>query len=205
MRKGSGKIKNFDKSDGLPSDNIEDVAVFRERVWVATSDGVGKFEGRWKTVDAKDGLPVTKVGSIATQRDYIWFGTPSGVARYGPLGPGLSFGSPYFLLIILGVVGGALLIVLRPGAKKEEAEGPSRSRTRPEATTSKKPPYEICGGTPKRELCSLCKFYTLRSGAIRCGKYDIAIEFKDDGEGRLRQQSRPSAKQPTGEDEDKPS
>lgn len=202
MKKGSGKIRVYTKADGLPSDNIVDVAVFRDRIWVATSEGVGKLEGRWKIVDKDDGLPVTKVSSIATQRDYIWFGTPSGVARYGPLGPGLSFTSPYFLIIILAVAGGAVLLVLRPGARKAEPEATER-KARSEGQPLRKPPHEICGGAPKRRLCTRCKYYTLRSGAIRCAKYDIPIDFKEEGEGRLKQIKRSPPPDDSGDEDEK--
>ena len=191
LDKKKGTVKNFGKADGLPSSNVVDVVLFRGRVWVATSDGVGKYEGRWKIVGEKDGLPVSKVNCIAAQKDYIWFGTPQGVARYGPLGPGLSFGSPYFLILVVGLVLGGVLVVLRPGARKAKEEAARRKPEQSEAAPTRKPPYEACGGVPQRQLCTRCKYYTLKGSALNCAKHKIPIAFPDESEGkRLRQMSK---------------
>lgn len=186
LNKKKGTFTNYGRVDGLPSDNILDVAVFREKVWVATSDGVGKLEGRWKIIDSKDGLPISSVKKIATQKDYIWFGTGKGVARYGPLGPGLTFNSPYFLVIVLVIVLGAVLIVIRPGAKK--AETSTQRPGKPEKPkSSEKPPYDVCGGTPQKQLCTRCKYYRLKGETLQCAKYRITIVFGDDS-GTMKQQ-----------------
>ncbi len=191
LTKNKGTVQNYGKADGLPSDNILDVAVFRDRVWAATSDGMGKYDGRWRVVDKDDGLPVTKVNCIAAQKDYIWFGTPSGIARYGPMGPGLSFGSPYFLILIAGIAGGAVLVIVRPGAKKKGEETMPGKKPAEKEAAPRKPPYEICGGVPQRQLCTRCKYYTLKGEALRCAKYGIPIEFKEEeGPRRLKQISK---------------
>jgi len=206
LDKKKGKVRNYGKADGLPSSNVVDVVLFRGRVWVATSDGVGKYEGRWKIVDEGDGLPVTKVNCLAAQKDYIWFGTPSGIARYGPLGPGLSFGSPYSLIVVVGVILGVVLIVLRPGARKAKEEVRRKKPEEGEAAPTRKPPYDICGGVPQRQLCTRCKYYTLKGSALSCAKYKIPIAFPDEGEGkRLRQISKgPPEGKPDQKEQDTP-
>jgi len=200
MKKKNGAMKIFGKAQGLPSDNVEDVALFRDRIWVATHDGVGKFEGRWKVVSEKDGLPVTTVSGIATQKDYIWFATPAGIARYGPVGPGLSFNSPYFLILALGVAAGIILMVAKPGAKKPQR--PGERRTPKPAAAPRKAPDVICGGVPQRELCTRCRYYTLKGDAFNCAKYKIPIVFTSEGDGhRLRQTKHPSFSEEDGQSE----
>jgi len=100
-----------------------------------------------------------------------------------------------------------VLIVLRPGARKAKEEVGRKRPEEGEAATARKPPYEICGGVPQRQLCTRCKYYTLKGNALSCAKYKIPITFPDEGEGkRLRQISKgPPEAKPNDQDTPKES
>lgn len=69
----------------LPSNFVNDIAVDATgAVWVATEDGLARFDGRlWKTFLRDDGLPDNRVRAVAVGPDgQVWVGTSRGAARF---------------------------------------------------------------------------------------------------------------------------
>ena len=66
-------------------DLVNQIAVDDTTVWVATDDGLVRFESgsrRLSSLGMDDGLPSQSVTSVAFDDDYVWFGTNKGLARY---------------------------------------------------------------------------------------------------------------------------
>ncbi|MBI5508434.1 MAG: hypothetical protein HY903_06760 [Deltaproteobacteria bacterium] len=64
---------------------VNNLAVDDETVWIASDDGVIRFESgsqRLSSLSMDDGLPSQAVSSVAVDPDYVWFGTNKGLARY---------------------------------------------------------------------------------------------------------------------------
>ena len=64
------------------------LAVDGETVWIASDDGVIRFESgsqRLSQLTMDDGLPSQAVTSVAVDTSYVWFGTNKGLARYRKL------------------------------------------------------------------------------------------------------------------------
>ena len=55
--------------------------------------------------------------------------------------------------------------------KAEEIRAKRKERRRTE-----KPPWEICNGVPKPELCGRCRYSSVKAGKLHCTKYDIDLE-----------------------------
>jgi ligand-binding sensor domain-containing protein/signal transduction histidine kinase len=86
-------VQVFTVADGLPSDRINAILPdSRGYLWVATGDGVARFDGRaFASYDTRDGLSGPIVQAIAETRDgAYWVGTPEGFCRLAP-GPGRRF------------------------------------------------------------------------------------------------------------------
>lgn len=64
---------------------IFDLAVNDSSVWIATDEGVLKFDrlrGTWRRFTTDDGLLDNTVQTILLDGDYVWFGTPKGATRF---------------------------------------------------------------------------------------------------------------------------
>jgi hypothetical protein len=75
----------YEAVDGLPDDNIFDIAVTDSIIWAATRSGLVRFvpatrERRVFTMD--DGLLAPFVQTIKVDGDYIWLGTENGANRF---------------------------------------------------------------------------------------------------------------------------
>jgi hypothetical protein len=68
--------------------NVNKIAVDAQVVWVATDDGVIRFDSRSRRatrITMDDGLPSQVVTAVAYDDLYVWFATNKGVARYRKL------------------------------------------------------------------------------------------------------------------------
>lgn len=75
----------YESADGLPDDNIFDVAVTDSILWAATPSGLVRYvpatkERRVFTMD--DGLLAPFVQTIEVDGDYLWLGTENGANRF---------------------------------------------------------------------------------------------------------------------------
>ena len=64
---------------------INDLAVDDSSAWIATDEGVLKYDrrwDRWRHFTAEDGLLDNMVQTLLLDGDYVWFGTPRGVTRF---------------------------------------------------------------------------------------------------------------------------
>ena len=68
--------------------NVNKMAVDAQVVWVATDDGVIRFDSRSRRstrITMDDGLPSQVVTAVAFDDQFVWFATNKGVARYRKL------------------------------------------------------------------------------------------------------------------------
>ncbi|HJX64882.1 MAG TPA: hypothetical protein VJ860_13135 [Polyangia bacterium] len=68
--------------------NVNKIAVDAQTVWVATDDGVIRFDSRSRRatrITMDDGLPSQVVTAVAFDDQFVWFATNKGVARYRKL------------------------------------------------------------------------------------------------------------------------
>ena len=64
---------------------IYDLAINEQSAWIATDEGVLKFDRRrntWRRFTTEDGLLHNTVQTILLDGDYVWFGTPQGATRF---------------------------------------------------------------------------------------------------------------------------
>jgi ligand-binding sensor domain-containing protein len=76
---------NYTMADGLPDNNVMDVAVDQNNeIWFATQKGVAHFNrATWAVYDTSHGLPDNYVTCIAVASNgNIWAGTDNGVSRF---------------------------------------------------------------------------------------------------------------------------
>jgi ligand-binding sensor domain-containing protein len=75
----------YDAADGLPSDQIIDLAVAPDgALWAITAGGIGYFGGRgWKSVELDHSLGAIRAMAFAPDGS-IWLGTSEGVAHVQP-------------------------------------------------------------------------------------------------------------------------
>ncbi|MHC1708688.1 MAG: two-component regulator propeller domain-containing protein [Bacteroidales bacterium] len=76
---------NYTINDGLPSNNINGVAIdIDNNTWVATDAGVARYANNiWTTFTVADGLIDNYINCIAVDADNnVWVGTDFGVSRY---------------------------------------------------------------------------------------------------------------------------
>jgi ligand-binding sensor domain-containing protein len=71
----------LDTLQGLPSKFVNDVLVTQDEIWVATRQGVGRFDGlSWN--GETTGLPSSMVRTIVAWDQDVWVGTEDGVALW---------------------------------------------------------------------------------------------------------------------------
>jgi ligand-binding sensor domain-containing protein len=78
------RFESFTTANGLPDDHVFNVLVDGDRVWAATENGLGLYEGgKWKTFTTKDGLAHRAVLSLALDKRTgdVWAGTMGGLSR----------------------------------------------------------------------------------------------------------------------------
>ena len=64
---------------------IFDMAINDRSVWIATDEGVLKYDRKrdtWRRFTEEDGLSNNTVQTILLDGDYVWFGTPEGATRF---------------------------------------------------------------------------------------------------------------------------
>ncbi len=95
-------VRAYGIADGLAGDSITDIVQDgRGYLWIATTDGVSRFDGgRFTTYGSADGLPHARVHALLEGRDGTWWtATHSGLARFLPDRPA---GRPAFERVALG-------------------------------------------------------------------------------------------------------
>ena len=86
----------------------------------------------------------------------------------------------YVAIVAIAIVGvvAAKLTIFKPS--EEEVERKKRDQEarqkRKERKRTGAPPWQLCKGVPKKELCGRCKYNQVRSGKLHCSKYDIDLE-----------------------------
>jgi hypothetical protein len=177
-------------SHGILSDEVKDVEILGEKIYVATNKGVNyrsrTKESKWKKIVTKSGLPDTyarqgqgsDVTHIEAQGDTLWIALwYEGIVRM-TIPTGLAIIPVWVYVVALGGAGIAALLWIRPGAKKGEvSEKEKKVQERRKKVKAQKPAWELCGGVPQRALCNRCKFNSLRSGNLFCAKYKIPIKY----------------------------
>ncbi|MBI3872401.1 MAG: hypothetical protein HY304_04915 [candidate division Zixibacteria bacterium] len=83
--RGVHHVETYDRSHGLPDDNVFDLAVTDTILWAATRIGLVRFvpstrERRVFTSD--DGLVDPLIQTIVVDGDYLWLGTEHGANRF---------------------------------------------------------------------------------------------------------------------------
>jgi ligand-binding sensor domain-containing protein len=76
--------ENFTSANGLPDDHVFSVAVDGNRVWAATENGLGLYEGgKWKVYRPEDGLAHRAVLFVTpdNRTGDIWIATMGGMSR----------------------------------------------------------------------------------------------------------------------------
>lgn len=186
----TGDISSFTPEDGLLGTEWKDIALFEDKIYFGCSKGINYIkrgnEDNWKEITTKDGLPDTAarkgLGSDVThmfvQGDHLWIALwYEGLVRMS-IPKGLAIIPTWFWIVLLAVLGIAALVVIRPGAEKgKTAEKKEMRQKRRKEAEKQRPPHQICGGVPKKELCNRCNFNTLKAGKLYCSKYKMPIEY----------------------------
>jgi hypothetical protein len=187
----SDAITTYTQEDGLISDEYKDVEILDDKIYFASNRGVSYTKrdkpGNWKKITTKQGLPKTPARSglgsdathLAVQGDKLWIALwYEGIVQMN-IPTGLAIIPVWVWIVALSVLGIAALVVIRPGSGKGEVEEKEkRIQERRKKARTTKPPFELCGGEPQRQLCNRCKFNTLKSGKLFCNKYSKPIEYK---------------------------
>jgi len=95
-------VRVYGIEDGLAGDTITDIVQDgRGYLWIATTDGVSRFDGgRFTSYGSADGLPHARVHALLEGRDGTWWiATQGGLARFLPDRPA---GRPAFERVALG-------------------------------------------------------------------------------------------------------
>jgi len=176
------EVKSYTMSDGLVSDEFKDIAILGKKIYFASNKGINYRdrlkEGKWKKITHKQGLPPrSDATDLAAQGDKLWIALwYEGLVRMS-IPTGLAIIPPYVWIFVLGALGVAALFIIKPGAEKEEeVERKRKLEDRRRREKPQKPPYEICEGVPKKELCNRCPYNTLKAGKLYCSKFNKYIE-----------------------------
>jgi hypothetical protein len=82
IRPGTSEITRYTAADGLPGNVIQDIDI-GEDVWVATDNGVGRWNDQhWTAYTTVDGLPSNDVRGVAAYQDTVWAATAGGAAYF---------------------------------------------------------------------------------------------------------------------------
>jgi hypothetical protein len=82
---GTRPIVGYDRSEGLPDDNVFDLAVTDSILWAATRIGLVRFvpaTRERRVITVADGLLDQLVQTIVVDGDYLWLGTERGASRF---------------------------------------------------------------------------------------------------------------------------
>ena len=87
----------YDASEGFPHNQVNDIKIFKDEVWIATFSGVARFNRTrddWVMFNKKnDGLPADDVTALAVTPNSVWIGmSKHGIAMYNR---GINFWQEY--------------------------------------------------------------------------------------------------------------
>ena len=187
----SDAITAYTTADGLISEEFKDIEILGDNIYFASNKGVNyrkkDKESNWKKITTKQGLPKTPARSglgsdathLAVEGDKLWIALwYEGIVQMS-IPTGLAIIPVWVYIIALSAAGIIALVIIRPGSGKGEVEEKEkRIQERRKKARTTKPPFELCGGEPQRQLCNRCKFNALKAGKLFCGKYNIPIEYK---------------------------
>ena len=171
--------------DSLPDTWIQTIAFRDDEVWVGTRKGLGiynKQKEKWKILDEKKGLASNDVRAIAPVDDYTWIGTSKGLNKYYPGAAAARIRKivPIVAVVVIAAAGGIAVLakLLKPSPEELERRRKAEEirAKRKERRRTEKPPWEICNGVPKPELCGRCRYSSVKAGKLHCTKYDIDLE-----------------------------
>jgi tetratricopeptide (TPR) repeat protein len=79
--------ENYDTSGGFPHNQVNDIKILGDEVWIATFSGVVRFnrsKDEWAVFDKRnDGLPADDITALAVTSKAVWIGTSGhGIALY---------------------------------------------------------------------------------------------------------------------------
>ena len=77
----------YDESGGFPHNQVNDIKILKDEVWIATFSGVARFNRTrddWNVFDKiNDGLPADDVTALAATPKAVWIGTSKhGIAKF---------------------------------------------------------------------------------------------------------------------------
>ncbi len=199
-------VRAYGIEDGLAGDTITDIVQDgRGYLWIATTDGVSRFDGgRFTSYGSADGLPHARVHALVEGRDGTWWiATQGGLARFLPDRP---VGRPAFERVALGSAspepvyslhedragrlwagGAGRLFVLEPGAgrfRKIDLEAlPGRSRSID--AFAETPDGSLWIGTQKGLLRRLPDGRTFLYPVLPHHGDDRVLDLEVDRQGRL--------------------
>ena len=83
----TGLPQSYDESGGFPHNQVNDIKILKDEVWIATFSGVARFNRtthKWVVFNKKDsGLPADDVTALAVTPKAVWIGTNKhGIAMY---------------------------------------------------------------------------------------------------------------------------
>ena len=85
FEKSTGTWEQYFPSGTFSFGTIYDLAVSDSIAWIATDEGVLKFDrgrDRWRRFTVEDGLMHNLVQTILPDGNHVWFGTPEGATRF---------------------------------------------------------------------------------------------------------------------------
>ena len=80
-------LQSYDTSGGFPHNQVNDIKIIKDEVWIATFSGVVQFNrstDEWAVFDKRnDGLPADDITALAVTPNAVWIGTSKhGIAMY---------------------------------------------------------------------------------------------------------------------------
>jgi len=169
--KTTGSWIQYRESDGLPSPSVSRGVAGEKSLWFVAEEGLVRVDpekNKLKIVYRKKD-ELDKINDVAVGVGTIWVATNKGLVRLGG-------GLPLLSVIVLGLaVIVCTVVYLRHRRRTEEKVEEARPRRK--ARRLSKPPFELCEGIPRKELCMLCRYSIVKGGGYFCTRYNKEIEI----------------------------
>ncbi len=82
-----GVIKKYDRSNGLASNNILQLAKHEQSLFIGTDNGLNILDiasGVLTHINQRDGLPSNEINALSFREGKLWVGTPKGLINFAP-------------------------------------------------------------------------------------------------------------------------